>query len=716
MHIRNLKLALTAGVSAAALSLPALAMAQAAPAPTDQVGEVVVTAGKRPELLQDVASAVTALAGPTLQERGVTSLADIEKTLTGVQIYNNANAGTIAIRGVSQSLSIDNASPAVGFNLNGVLIPRQSSITSFFDIEQIEVLPGPQGTLYGGSSAGGVMNVTTRRPGWTYGGEGLLELGAYDRFHGMAALNVPVSKTLSFRIAGDYDRRDGYLANGNYDNDALAGRISGLYRPNDQFYLLLVGNYYENKGLGVPSVVRPGFTRGLSAAQQRAYNAEVGADPFKSQFSTNGFSNIKINSDVSLEMGYDFGKFTLTNVGGFSYFKTHIYNQSGPALRDLGVKGQAYSNELRIANKDGGRSKWVAGLFYYQNNADQPQINILLPNLFPPAGRALPTIYHTNKKGYAAFGQETYSVTPQFRLTLGGRYSWDNVDGGGATVLPPAPLTPANTFGASVTHATVDFKVGAEYDVTPEAMVYAAVQTGYLPGGYNTVASNSPIAIARTFDPQRLVSYSAGAKTRFLDRRLTLNGEFFYYNYEDFQQQEIETSTGRPITFTYNAPKARIYGIQFDARFLLTSRDEFDLGATVLSARFTDFNIPGAGDFSDFWMPYAASTSATAGYRHTFDLGSVGSLAAGVRTRYNSGYWGTYNHQFGTKQGAYFTSDATLTYQSPDQRWTVTGYVNNIEDNAIYLGMQALAIPPIYAVSSVVGPPRTYGVRVGAKF
>lgn len=699
-------------MSLAAFVLPGVAYAQTV-GDQHQFEQVIVTANKRAESIQSAPAAIVALSSEDLAQNNIVSLSQLQSTLTGVQIFNNSNSGTIAVRGVSQSLSEDSATPAVGYNVNGVSIPRESNISSYFDIERIELLPGPQGTLYGGSSAGGVINVITKRPSDVFGGQVTAETGEANLIHVSGAVDLPVSSTFSLRPAVDYNKHDGYISNGTNDLDAFSGRLSGQWKPNDAFSLLVVGAYYHDQGLGVNSIVRPGTTRGLTPAQVHEVNGDT-TDPFKSSRSTAGYFNHKETYLLTVEAKYDFGPVTLTNVGGYSKFNIHNVGDGGVAIRDVAFDGYSASDELRLSNTNSDRWNWLIGLYGFQNISDATQINIFPASILHGARR--PSTIHSDKKGYAVFGQSTYSFTDTTRVTFGGRYSWDDVSGSGTTVLPPTPLNATNSYSAGISNSTWDWKIGLEHDFAKDWLVYATVQSGYLPGGFNTITSNTSSSISRVFQPESLISYTVGSKSRFFNNRVTLNTEFFYYDYQNYQQREINVSSGRTVSITYNAPSARIYGNQTDLRVLLTDNDVLTFSETAMSAEFTKFSIPVVGNFAGYEMPYAPSLTTIVGYSHTFELGDAGSLTAGVRSRYNSGFWGTYKHLSGTKQDHYTSTEVSLTYRTSDDRWEAVAYADNLENEAVYNGMQAIQIGPIYWVSAVVGRPRIFGFRVTRRF
>jgi iron complex outermembrane receptor protein len=275
-------------------------------------------------------------------------------------------------------------------------------------------------------------------------------------------------------------------------------------------------------------------------------------------------------------------------------------------------------------------------------------------------------------------------------------------------LLDGTVLGAPDLFGAPMDDDRFDWKVGIETDVAQKSLLYANVQTGYLQGGFTPPPSD----MITTFEPAKLLAFNLGAKNRFLGDRLQINDEFFFYDYDDYQ---ITFTRPPAAAITINAAKAEIYGNQLDIDFLPARGTELFLNATWLHAEYTKFvdPLPPFQDLEGFQLQLSPTLSGTAGLQQQWWLGRGGVLAARAEVYYNDGFWGTYNHVPNTYQSSYTRTDVTLTYTTDDEKWSVSAYVNNIEDEAVYPNLTAAGTGEILSTISL---PRTYGVRMAVRF
>lgn len=698
------------------LGIPASALAQ-----TAELAEIVVTAEKRPETIQTAPSAIVAVSGQALENASVTDITELDKLIPGLSVYNISNSPNVSLRGVGQVSVTDNSNPAVGYYVDGVYVPRAASEAAFFDISQLEVLAGPQGTLYGRNAIGGVIDVATGAPSSQYEGSVRLEGGNYGLFHGTSVVNLPVDDKLKLRLAVDYNRHDGYFSNGTDDLDSIAGRLTVLYQPTDDLTLTLYASDAHNGGLGEGLIAKPGASPALSPAQAAVFNTNA-SDPFKTSFPTTGFGNDANATLVSWHTDYQWNNVDFTNIAGYTHYNDSLDNQFGLGTFQTSFVGNSYSDELRVSNDKSERNTWLAGLYYYQSSGLQQELITVPGEAFVPplpVGRTSPTTLLTHQNGYAAFGEYRYTLLDWLHVTVGGRASYDKETGGGASVLPLSSATPATAFGGGIDAWRGDGKAVLEAQLAPQSLVYAGVQTGYLPGGYSVAPLNSPPGVSHTFDPEHLIAYTLGTKNTFFDNRLRLNDELFYYDYRNYQQSQPVAliEGGRPvfILVTYNAEKVRIYGTQLDAEYLVTPDDDLTLSVTAMSPTFRHFTIPTVGVFDGYQLPYASTATLNAGYKHSFALPNGASLEPGVNVNYNDGYWGTYSHAPQTHQGAFTRTDVSVTYLPADPSWSVTAYVHGLENKRIYAAMNN-SPQPTYQVVAGLYPPLTYGVSVQKRF
>jgi len=544
------------------------------------------------------------------------------------------------------------------------------------------VLPGPQGTLYGGSAAGGVINVIAVEPSHNFDGEGTIEAGNYGMAHTFLAQNVAIGEDLSLRAALDFERHDGYQSS-NIDSERAktSARISALWKPSDNFTSYVFGSYYDNAGKPQATVNSPLLNP--SNPWQIPASGPVVGNPVDSSYVNGSFKNYILGG----RFDYTFGGATLSYIPGVVII--NVYETSYAAdFPILLIDGEhQYSNELRLSNNEAATNSWLLGLYQSQNRSDFGFYFAGFPSLVVPE--------QTNRD-YAAYAQDVYRATDWLRVTAGARFSYDSK-------YVPGGFGAEGLFSTNNSWTHSDFKLGVDADLANNVLGYAAVQTGYLPGGY-TPLPNSP-----TFDnnvqPETLLSYTVGVKSRFLNDRLTLNDEAYYYIYKNYQVVAISLVTG--FQTVYNAPRSLIYGDQVNAVYKLTDHDTINLGANFMSAHFTELNVGGV-DLAGYQLANAPVTEGTGGYEHRADFSDGSNVVFRVQSHAQAGYWGVYDHPAGTRQSEYTKTDLTLTYTRPNKGWSAGLWVRNVENTAVFQALAAGGQPG--PASAYIAPPRTFGI------
>lgn len=761
--------------SAVALVTPALAQEQSAATDSDGgIADIVVTAQRRAENLQKVGVAVSAVTGEDLAKAGISQPDDLGKLVPALQVQPSAGSGvSIYLRGVGAQSGNAYAENAVSFNFNGVYIGRPTApVGTFFDLERVEVVKGPQGTLYGRNATGGAINVLPRRPELgRLSGSIDLEYGNYDNKRGAAALNLPLGDKVALRIAGQIVDRDGYLSDGTQDEKGQAARVSLLIKPSEDWSMLLVGDYFHLGGKGQGSVLAPGsgFPAGTggntapplgdrigasdprSIAALAAYLATIPGPPF-----CGGFGNLLTSgcvitpaNDSRLDNNYygvsatiegDMGFATLTVQPAYRRTET---NENGyiPGFRINKVEAtDQMSLEARLTSKADQRLRYVLGGFYFH---EQQEANNFF-NLGNLSNNRFVTRLKTESK--AVFGQFTFDVTDRFRLIAGGRYTNEVKDAltqsapGGL----PRPISPplSAPFGGHLEFKKFTWKAGVEFDAGPQSLLYANVATGFKSGGFFTA-----LPPVNTFQPEKLTAYTIGSKNRFFDNKLQLNVEAFYWDYKDQQVTFVGGIQAGPLVqsggITLNAGQATMYGADVEAVFAPTRADRFTAniqylhgkydklvfdafsntgasirqGCTILSSRLANPGVNNARFYTTDCTGKQTINSPkwtfNLGYQHRFELGDM-NLTVGADTQIQSGRELSLNYLPETRQGSYMMSNAFIALDNPEQGWSISGYINNIEDEEV---LSNAGLKPIADVVYVaLRPPRTYGVRLGYKF
>jgi len=664
-------------------------------APQARLEEILVTAQKRSENLQRTPAAITAITGDALVMAGATDIRAAQNLVPSVR-FQAENASTeIYIRGVGSTLDLPNIEPPTAFNFNGVYIPREGTSVGLLDIAQVEVLPGPQGTLYGRAALGGAVNVEFNRPGQDRASEAVVEAGSHSLFHASAAQNLPLNDTLAFRIAGDYISHDGYQETGADSKDDYALRLSGLYEPNDDLSVYAWAHGGQKNGRS-PNLVRRGYNGGTFDGDPTAFNT---GDPWNDVITATAPDAGKQDYDnlvVGGRFDWDFGAATLTYIPSYFYLDWAADYWLEDRASFLSAHYNQTTHELRLAGMAGDRWTWLAGAYAYSVTND---------GQFIAGGFPLADISRNHLEGLAGFGEATYRATDRLRLTIGGRYSRDEREGRGTTAFGEA-------YEASPDYDRLDWKLGADWDVGAGTMVYATIQTGYQPGTYNLFPATE--TQDNVLDEANLTAYTAGLKSRWLDGRLQLNDEVFFYDYRDLLVQSFNFNTA--ILTQFNAERTEIYGNQLDLLFQATDAGRLGLSVGYLHARYEEFVVPPGinigsdnRDFAGYQLQYAPDWTVSASYQHDFRAGS-GFLRARAATRYESAFWGTFAHDRGTEQESYFKSDASLTYFTDDGRWSLGAWIRNIENEAVLAATTTGQEGP-YA-DAFIEAPRTYGLRV----
>lgn len=675
--------------------------------PSEGIADIVVTAQKRSENLQKTAAAVTVASGELLTQKGISDLSGIGAIVPGARFQPETNATQVFLRGVGSNLDYANIEQSVSFNMNGIYIPREGTGISLYDVDRVEVLPGPQGTLYGRSAIGGTVNLSFKRPTRKFETSGQLEVGNYNAVHATVVQNIPIGETFAIRVAADYATRDGYLESGSWDQDDLGIRMSALYDPSPNLQIYLWGYTAQKYGHSV-NLVNKGFNLETGAYDEDAFLTDspwndlrtgdlAGFAPFGPI--TPGeqhYENYAVGGQIDLTMGDT----TLSYIPGFVYLDSKIdLYWLGALPAEKADSYRQITQELRLSGKSS-RLDWLAGLYGYRQVNDGD--NIVLVNT--PLAFYVSNVLRNRLQGAAIFGQVTYSLLDRLRLTAGGRVGVDNRTGRGISVEDKVtPYTYEKTFKRA------DYKIAVEYDLAPQVMLYATYQTGYQPGTYNEVVSLP--GRSNEVDTATLDALSGGVKARLWDNKLQVNTELFFYNYHNLYLQALDV--GLSFNPVFNAKKVTIPGGQVDIVLRPTPNDLVTVSVSYIHARNKQFTTPAGANFNGLAPPYAADWTINGSISHDFQLRS-GYIRASADAHYESAYFADYAHNLGTRQEPYVTGNASLTYHDNDDHYSVGLWVKNISNEAVISATAAAGIPG--PATAFLQPPRTFGGRVTFNF
>lgn len=728
-----------------------------------QLGTIVVTAERRSTDVQKTALAITAIGGDDLQKAGVTSAANLVAAVPGVAINTNIPLQNIFIRGVGGGVVNNYGDPAVSYNVDGVYIQRPFGGPSgtYFDLDRIEILKGPQGTLYGRNATVGAVNVITRAPRFEFGGNIGAEFGNYGNLQTTGAINLPLSDTVATRFAFKTNNHDGYLTNGRNDARSVAGRGSILFKPDDGLSLRVTADYFHDTSEGIQTIFiyqannnqkftvpgKPWFGTKTPPCAVTIQCPTIPTTYLANPFPVSGDDAYNDNEvwSVKAELNYDFGPATLTVLPAYVHTDVNYRFYSGGFLGDADYLSKQYSLEARLSSSGQGPLKWVAGAYYYAERQDSSN------QFLQPQGFVLFEVPHGNDTSYALFGQATYSLSDRLRLTAGARYTHEKKSQDGfilitnippptclasGSTLEPGPEIPPRCRVASIgklSDNNVSWKGGIEFDAGPRSLVYANISTGFKAGGLYMGAPPN------TYRPERITSYQIGTKNRFFDNRLQLNLEAFYWDYRD--QQIYTFANIRPAGFASYPVNENgfVKGVELNAVALPTNNDRITVDLVYEDGKYKNYTNPGATLFippstsivlvpastiPSIERPAIPKLNGTVSYQHTFDLSSGGDVQFLIGAHFETGAWFDLTRRPNSYREAYAMGNAQLTYNAPGDTWNVTAFVNNFTNAAVIYGGSSLVYsksasyaapnPGAWAVS--IYPPRTYGVRFSANF
>lgn len=706
--------------------------------------EIVVTAQKREEVLSKVPIAISVLSGDQLEERGYTAVTDLLGAVPNLSVVVNNGVPYLSIRGVFAGDSIAGADPSVAFHLNGVyLATHEDAGANFYDLARVEVLKGPQGTLFGRNALGGAINIITNMPSDRFEAGAEISAGNYDALITREVLSGPVAPHFLVRLAVATDNHSGYslnLFNGkSYDDqNAQSVRLTAVFDGIDRVSFTTVGDYHREHdgdyaihlgGILNPAVPLLGVQLGGSsiplAADGQAINPRQ-LDDYS--IPRNRRSSPGISEDVRWTLSDDLTINSLTAYRHFTgFYGTNLTGTTWPFPSDYPgynyvqfADTQQFSEELQLLGKTP-KADWVLGLYYLNSLITNGGYSFGLnpaPNAFP-----LTTGGSLRKPAYAAFGQATYRITEQLGATLGLRYSeesnyadtaWTSagvlLSGFGPCVNLPGQQCHL-VESAHFSSLTPRFEV--HYQWTDDAMTYVSANRGFKSGGFEIAALTS------AFQPATVWTYEAGAKLQGATRRWATNLAVFHSDYTNMQVQEI---TPGGITQIVNAAKSKIDGAEFEVSARPIGALEITDAFAYLDARYTSFselnsNYPAYGpnsvvDNSGHQLQY--NSKFTNNVRASYDLPlQRGSLRlAGEWNWRSKQYFSEYNDPF-EEQGAYSLYSAFLRYTSASKAWYLQAYGKNLS-NALILSQTSIS--GCACLNSQYLPPRTYGITVNYEY
>ena len=731
----------------------------------NRLGSVVVTAQKREETAQSVATAISVLDGKEFTDRGIGQTAgEILNNVPNASGYgSNHTRPRWWIRGVGAGQQqIDFPSP-VGVYLDDVYISNASA-TGFpiFDLDHVEVLRGPQGTLWGKNTTGGAVNILSKKPTFNTDGYAKADYASYGDKTFQGAIGGSI---IDERVAGRisiYDQdKDGYFKNtyngkdsGGLKDTAIRGQLLFQLTPDLEALLNIHRREYKQDGTnyGVRSLT--GVYRNYTYSPDKrdvAFNVPTYSD--------------QTQNGASLTLNWQLGKYKLTSITGYEDWKNEGESDGDSTPNEItrsytNAKSKQWSQELRIASPREDRLNWISGLYYFKEDIDSFSASGNIPGTINPA-TGLPgtqsfnsTTFNHKTDSFAIFGSTTYKVTDKFDTTVGARWTteekkldfsrrqglvvggisnanwgnlgswWNNYNGAYGNTNAQIAAGVLSTFDANESKRwnAFTYDITPKYEISDTSRVYFKYAHGIKSGGFNSAAAlNIALNVVK---PEELDAYEAGYKSEWLDGRLNFNATTFYYDYKNVQVNVVGAVAGlvgQTASYMQNAEKAYVKGLELEIEALPTNRIYLRTSAGFQDSEFKEFNVLNGGpDYSGNSLVRTPEVNLQFFGSYTLPLANGNKLIFSGDHRYVGDQHYYVNAQNASQsanykllsQDAYSITNARITYSTKGDKIAVTGYVNNLFDK-VYV---AHSVPGVGGVTNGWSDPRTAGVSVTFRY
>jgi iron complex outermembrane receptor protein len=716
--------------------LPAAAQAQKieeASTGLPSLNDIVVTAQKRSENLQDVPISITALTGDVLGNRQITELQSLSQSVPNVHFGQNLGQARIAIRGLGLTSENQGNEARVAFHTDGIYISRPGAVLgSFFDVERVEILRGPQGTLYGRNAVAGSVNLITRGPTKNFEGFAEATVGNYSLITIEAGLGGPLSDAVSFRVAGYASDRAGYGINeitGEDVDDLHSRAVRGKLRfePSSSFDVTLSADYalqddhssaFHYGGQVVPGTIASGVTYGGNFPANPRNITSDSPVGFRSEvYGVSATANLALGNEVEL-----------TSVSAYRNSNVQLLldiDETQIKLLPYSTMEDSFqlSEELRLAGQFA-RGKWIVGGYLFKEDistlALAPLDRILLipnlPSLFVNGFAAKGSLKTVS---YAVFGQLDYNLVDGVTLTVGGRYNRDRrtVDELQQFDLsrpynPQDSYIPVMAQSDEVSYGSFTPKFGLQYRPNDDFQIFASYSKGFKSGNYNLGAVSAP------FRPEKLSAYEIGFKSDFANRAVRLNVSAFYYDFKDLQVARITTQN----VILENAASAEVYGVEAELTAAPTKNLKFDFNAAYTHSEYRGYSTedsarPNLGllDLTGNPLQQAPKYSGTAGIEYSVPTAS-GKITFRGEAYYTSRVYFSQYKLESSKVDGYGLLNAFINFSAGSSGLYGSVFIRNIADitrvSHGYPGSPLTNSP----LQVTYIPPRTFGLRVGYRF
>ena len=664
------------------------------------VEEVVVTAQKREQNLQDVSISITAFDGGQLEALGVEETDQLLQYIPNAKVEDRGAVDSISIRGISLFDIADTSETPVGFYIDEVYkATNAGQAVQFFDIERIEVLRGPQGTLFGRNTTAGLFHVVTRKPTEEFEFYVTGQVGSFNQRILETVVSGPLTDSVRGRLSYKKNEDDGYQKNlfttgGTFaqtDSFALRG-ILDIDLAED-LSLTLSSSYSEIDNVASLSVFENiSFGGGFDGFVNPIPNARNTRSALFTAFTEDNLPDDTDVVDATAKLEWSINETTtLTSISSWGRTKRNFIEEAAgpqngtiignfqgiafgfgegaiPTVRQL--EATQITQELRLSGATDALT-WVGGVYYFQDDKDDGAAITLNPGLFNS------NLYTLDTRSWAVFGQVDFSLTDVLTLITGVRYTEDKKD------LDLLGQTATTTFTASPSFKSdsVTWKVGLDANLTDDLLLFANVATGFKSGAFNTNGISDPARTAPVSE-EEVINYEAGWKATVLNGRARFNGTFFYSDYTDFQGVAFaqDPVTLNLVSQLINFGDAIYYGAELDFTMALTDNLDIMISGGWLESEL-DSDAEGSGETDGESLSNTPQFNLNAVAIYTFDLGDAGTLQSQLGVSWEDDFhFGEGGEPEIQRQDAYTLVDARLTWTSPDGHFSVSAFGKNLED------------------------------------
>ena len=757
--------ALAAGATAAEAPPAAVSAADAArPAADDgsTVNELVVTARRQEERAIDVPIALSALSGEALEKTGAYTLADVQNQVPSLVAYNsNPRNSSVGIRGIGVSSASDGLDTSVGFYVDGVYLGRPGmALEDLIDVASLEVLRGPQGTLFGRNTSAGVINITTKKPSFVAGADLEVSGGNYNYNQVRASVTGPlVDGLLAGRLTAFETHRDGVLDNtktgikaNSVGRQGVRGQL--LYTPDPRLSVRVIAEYSSEDDTCCVSTLKTVLPASISVATARTLTAfrSLGYTPVASLDATQNNAPQNMLTDqrgVSAEVDYDLGWADAVSITAWKYWHFHpLQDSDGTPLDIIQVnvaqtRDNQWSQEFRLASKPG-RLDWQAGVYLFdqrlkdhfilnQFGYDASAFYTAFTRLSNPAAPAIviapgsqyigDTSTHTESA--AAFGQANFHITPQITATGGLRYTYDRRDGISDTSTLGTPYAATSIpfhYNVTVEGGQWSYLASLSDKITDSALAYVSYSTGYKAAGLNlnsAVTAGSPLVL----NPEKVDDWEVGLKSTLLHDRAYVNLSGFWTSLTGLQANIVPSNGAR--SYLANVGDVRSRGVELDAGWEIVEGLQASLNGSYNDVTYTSYpnapcpvGVTGICNLTGQPVYQAPKWIWNALVRYEWKWRDDLRPYVQAQATYRSGVFGTVDDSPYGWIPDYSLVNARLGAKFGHGRYDASIWVNNLTDKTYFqnLGTASIVGAAAFGFAGQLGAPRTWGATLRAQF